>query len=83
MKCLLIMSLLKDGVMFNYVQNFEQSDHKITYCENRDEAQALVNFLWNEKGRHLNDVREIWEDIHLLLKKWGVVPSRIRRFVKP
>lgn len=66
-----------------FAHNFEQSDHKITYCENKDQAQALANFLWNEGERHRRDIEAINEDIDLLWKKWKVAPNRIRMFVKP
>ena len=56
---------------------------KITYCNNKDEAQALANFLWNEGERHRGDIEVIHEDLKLLWKKWEVLPTYIKAFVKP
>lgn len=66
-----------------FAQNFKQSDPKVTYCNNRYEAQALANFLWNERERHKKDVEAITEDLDLLLTKWNVQPDHVSRFVKP
>jgi len=64
--------------------DYKQSDEvEVTYCKNKDEAQALANFLWNEKERHLKDVREIDLDIVSLEIRWEVRPNKIRAFVKP
>lgn len=38
------------------------------------EAQALTFFLFNEKLRHLDDIKRIDEDIKRLKIKWKVVP---------
>lgn len=54
-----------------------------TQCRNIDEAQALANFLWNERERHLEDAQHCKIDLSTLLHKWGVKPIKIRRFVKP
>lgn len=50
---------------------------------NKDEAQALANFLWNEKERHLGDVIDIDIDLDRLRVIWGVSPRQEREFVKP
>jgi hypothetical protein len=75
--------LLKEIIQRTFVQNFKQSDHRITHCENKDQAQALVNFLWNEGERHKRDIKAINEDLDLLWIKWSVAPSCIREFIKP
>ena len=56
---------------------------KITHCNNKDEAQALANFLWNEGERHMEDIGVISEDLELLREKWGVLPTYVKAFVKP
>lgn len=56
---------------------------KTIYCENKDQAQALANFLWNEKRRHLKDVRVINDDLVMLELKWEIVPNNVVTFVKP
>ena len=56
---------------------------EITNCANRDEAQALSNFLWNEKMRHIDDIQIIEKDLDDLKLKWAVWPDLKRRFVKP
>ncbi len=66
-----------------FVHNFEQSDHRIVSCENKDQAQALANFLWNEGERHRRDIEAINEDLGLLWIKWKAAPNCIRMFVKP
>lgn len=52
-------------------------------CKNKDEAQALANFLWNEIERHLDNVVQIENDLGVLYKKWDVRASHERQFVKP
>ena len=52
-------------------------------CETKDEAQALANFLWNEKERHLEDVSDIEMDLEDLEKYWDVRPRKERAFVRP
>lgn len=66
-----------------FVYNFEQSEEKITHCSNKNEAQALASFLWNERERHIKDIHCINDDLLSLEVKWDVEPTRIRRFVKP
>ncbi len=56
---------------------------KTIHCENKDQAQALANFLWNEKQRHLKDVKVIRDDLVMLEIKWGIVPNNVVAFVKP
>lgn len=51
--------------------------------KNKDEAQALAGFLWNEKERHLDDVQNIIIDLLKLKKVWKVQPRRLKEFVKP
>ena len=51
-------------------------------CETQDEAQALANFLWNEKERHLEDVSDIEMDLEDLEKYWDVRPRKERAFVR-
>jgi len=76
--------LLRSPEIDPYAQNIEQSDEvEVTYCKNKDEAQALANFLWNEKERHLKDIHVIMLDLALLKVKWEVKPLTIVRFVKP
>jgi hypothetical protein len=41
----------------------------------KDQAQAMADFLWNEKQRHLDDIERIDQDLHKLEKIWGVLPS--------
>ena len=53
------------------------------HCANKEEAQALVNFLWNEKWRHLEDIANIDTDLREAEQVWEVVPFRKRAFVKP
>lgn len=55
----------------------------VTFCESKEEAKALAGFLWNEKERHLDDIVEISKDLSELKRKFGVEPSKERRFVKP
>ena len=75
---------LKDDIYPPFVQINEQRDEvKVTYCENKDQAQALANFLWNEKERHKKDIDSIDDDLHVLYYEWRVVPSEKREFVKP
>ena len=51
--------------------------------ENRDQAQALANFLWNEKERHKDDIGQIERDLEALKQKWDVSPRLRRMFVRP
>lgn len=53
------------------------------HCANKSEAQALANFLWNEKRRHLEDVAQINLDLDELEITWEVAPYKIVSFVKP
>lgn len=53
------------------------------YCANKAEAQAMANFLWNEKERHLDDVAQIEQDLDILGFKWDVCASYVRQYVKP
>jgi hypothetical protein len=55
----------------------------VTRIANKDQAQALANFLWNEKERHLDDVANCYEDLVTLAEEWGVEPVLERLFVKP
>lgn len=51
--------------------------------ENRDQAQALANFLWNERERHRDDIDQIEEDLKVLEEKWNVTPLLRRVYVRP
>jgi hypothetical protein len=53
------------------------------HCHTKAEAEALANFLWNEKLRHMEDIRVIEEDIDNLKKYWNITPVHIREFVIP
>ena len=65
-------------------QEAEQCEKiEVTHCENKDQAQALANFLWNEKQRHLEDVRAINMDLARLSIQWSVNPNHVVAFVKP
>jgi hypothetical protein len=55
----------------------------IEFVQNREEAQALADFLWNEKKRHEEDIANIDADLEQLKVKWWVEPRGIKRFVKP
>jgi len=55
----------------------------IVACENKDQAQALANFLYNEKERHMDDVMKIILDLLEIKQKWGIEPSNERKFVIP
>ena len=46
------------------------------------EAQALADFLWNEKERHLDDLNHIISDLINLRVKYGVTPRMKREFVE-
>lgn len=51
--------------------------------ENREQAQALANFLWSEKERHRDDIEQIEKDLETLREKWRVEPLLKRIFVRP
>lgn len=53
-----------------------------TFIENRDQAQALANFLWNEMERHKEDTKEIKKDLEVLKEKWHVAPILRRIFAR-
>lgn len=53
-----------------------------TYVENKDQAQALANFLWNEVRRHLEDIQHAEKDLKLLYIHWGVDPVRKRIYME-
>jgi hypothetical protein len=53
------------------------------HVENRDQAQALANFLWNEEQRHYQDIAVIARDLNILFFKWDVMPSKDLQFVEP
>ena len=55
----------------------------IKHCQNKDEAQALCNFLWNEGQRHKSDIADLELDIRLLKAIWGVEPVQEQVFVTP
>jgi len=55
----------------------------IKQCQNKDEAQALCNFLWNEGERHKEDLMQIELDLIQLKHFWKVEPVQERSFTKP
>ena len=55
----------------------------IERCQNKNEAQALYNFLWNEGQRHKNDIADLELDIRLLKAIWGVEPVQELVFMTP
>lgn len=61
----------------------QNDEVKIMHCENKDQAQALANFLWNEKRRHMKDIHSINDDLLSLKVKWDVIPNNVVAFVKP
>ena len=65
------------------LKSVEGRDVAIKHCQNKDEAQALCNFLWNEGQRHQEDIADLMLDIRLLKAIWGVVPVQKVQFVKP
>jgi hypothetical protein len=62
----------------------DRYDEKIPVADVADqaEAQAMANFLWNEKCRHQEDVQNLLAELDLLNMVWSVVPEARRRFVK-
>ena len=46
----------------------------IATIENRDQAQAMSDFLWNELLRHRGDTAQIEADLKTLEEKWNVTP---------
>jgi len=71
------------GARDTFVQNIEHSEEEVMHCENKDQAQALADLLWNEKERHAKDIRNIEVDLNLIWHKWHITPHYKRRFVKP
>jgi hypothetical protein len=61
----------------------QEDEVRTIHCENRDQAQALADFLWNEKQRHLKDIKAIHHDLIVLRVKWDVVSNNVVAFVKP
>jgi hypothetical protein len=55
----------------------------IKHCQNKDEAQALCNFLWNEIQRHKEDIQDAELDLRQLKVQWGVKPIQELVFMKP
>ena len=51
--------------------------------ENRDQAQTLYNFLWNDRERHREDIEQIERDLKALEEKWKVTPRLRRVYVRP
>jgi len=49
--------------------------------ENRDQAQTLYDFLWNDRERHREDIEQIERDLRTLEKQWGVTPEDVRQVV--
>jgi len=54
-------------------ENVEREDI-IATIENRDQAQAMSDFLWNELQRHRGDPIQIEADLKTLEEKWNVTP---------
>ena len=48
-----------------------------------EEAQALSNFLWCEKQRHMDDMEVNDRGIDALKRKWNVTPRLRRVYVRP
>jgi len=55
---------------------------KIVYIDDYPTAKALANLLWNEKERHLDDIRQIRKDLKDLSQKFKVRPAKTRVFLK-
>ena len=53
----------------------------VEYLASREEAQAMANFLWNEKCRHREDIDKLLVELDDLNMLWNVVPEKRRRFV--
>ena len=53
----------------------------VEYLASREEAQAMANFLWNEKCRHGEDIDKLLVELDDLNMIWNVVPEKRRRFV--
>ena len=53
----------------------------VEYLASREEAQAMANFLWNEKCRHREDIDKLLVELDDLNMIWNVVPEKRRRFV--
>jgi hypothetical protein len=61
----------------------KSDDPETTFVDNRDQAQALANFLWNERHRHYKDIFQIEDDLDQLAIHWKVQPSQELKFVIP
>lgn len=55
---------------------------RMVALENKDQAQAMADFLWNEKQRHLEDICKINLDLNTISDKWNVLPRHERIFVE-
>ena len=53
------------------------------FIDNMDQAQALANFLWCEKQRHLDDIEMIDRDLDALKRKWKVTPNMRKVYARP
>ncbi len=60
----------KDGMKR---EDMEREDIMAT-IENRDQAQAMSDFLWNELLRHRGDTIQIEADLKILEERWNVRP---------
>ena len=47
------------------------------HIANPSEAQAMADFLWNEKRRHLDDINQLNLDLNILELEWNVTPRRV------
>jgi hypothetical protein len=51
-----------------------ESEDIMASIENRDQAQAMSDFLWNELLRHRGDTIQIEAGLKTLEEKWNVTP---------
>ena len=65
--------LLRKGKEGMKREDMEREDIMAT-IENRDQAQAMSDFLWNELLRHRGDTLQIEADLKILEEKWNVTP---------
>lgn len=55
---------------------------EVIKIENKDQAQSMANFLWNECQRHYDDIERARKDLAKLRVDWGVVPNLKRVYVE-
>jgi len=54
----------------------------VVRLENKDEAQAMADFLWNEMMRHFDDAEGCAVDLRNIKLLFGVEPRMTRKFVE-